>query len=38
MTMAQFSALVEVERGGQPREAEGSEADWAMLAALPMGG
>lgn len=37
MTPAQLIGLMEFER---PREAEseGTESDWAMLAALPMGG
>ena len=40
MTMAQFTALAEVQREsqkGEPTPQEGNEADWAMLATLPMG-
>jgi len=37
MTLAQFVALTEPESSSNG-EAEGTEADWAMLAAMPIGG
>jgi len=37
MTLAQFVALTEPPESSNG-EAEGTAADWAMLAAMPMGG
>lgn len=38
MTPAQFAALNEMREGPKPVEQTGTEADWAMIASLPMGG